>query len=963
MFSALSPKARADSVVPVSLPWKDDFPYATLGEMRTAGWMLDPDRLISVGGGELTLVNDGSSGSSAWWTHFATGISDYRVEIKVKWTGGSYASFYLTLQTDRHTYTFGGDGYYPNFVYGRDASSQRIGGYSPSMNSWMTFVFEKSGNTINLYWNDNPIKTDSEPDPTSSLTQISFTSGYRSTNKIDYISVTSTESPPLFDFAISASPASRTIVQGETTTYRVNVETLSGTDSPVSLELNDRPQGVIYSYSPEIVISGSTSTLVVTSDSSTPIGDYDLTISAHAAGGGEPKTISVGLSVVSEYAQFEKSLWEPRGWHLLGGPMRKVNVISVEPGGTSVIQVELANPLAKPNAERNYVYISKENLAGISIQDTNGLMQSNQRIFHYLKKNSDALSEDAIEWLAGLQDVGYAIADVMAGGFPFKFVFAKLYNEAGLPSPQSQILKLITRIANENVQMQNLAAGALLANQIANDACQKNLPDPEGIVIPPGSSIVFNLSVALPAGIQLTSISLSFDLCYVTIPGGGVLNDLNYVLTNMGGNTMSKMTLSRVRAEVPVKERNPWEHWWDWIGLCPMGISVTDPEGRKTGYDPVTDSCLSEISNSTYTGLLSEPQELSIFNPEEGRYLTQVFGIENGNFTLVTYTTYAGNLTSQSQWSGFIEEGQLLECFIDISSASVIQPRAVLDLTTQPPNATAPVGEGLYDIGTYASISTDEYVDIGTGIRYRFDGWTGTNGTHIVEPRSHATMVFMDWNRIVTACYLEQYFLAVRTDPAPVSPTPFLEGWFDANATVELHAPSEVQYTNIGLMCFDYWDIDGTPVLGNPIAVHMDAAHVATAHYYINATLDIDPSTLNLGSRGNWITAYIELYKSVDVGSINVSSILLNNSIPVDPRRPVTIGDYDGDGILDLMVKFDRAQVAQYILDHASLIGQFTTVALTVAGELDDGTPFIGSDTIRIVYPVKNGGKKGIFPI
>ena len=63
-----------------------------------------------------------------------------------------------------------------------------------------------------------------------------------------------------------------------------------------------------------------------------------------------------------------------------------------------------------------------------------------------------------------------------------------------------------------------------------------------------------------------------------------------------------------------------------------------------------------------------------------------------------------------------------------------------------------------------------------------------------------------------------------------------------------------------------------------------------------------------------------------------------------------------------MMAKFDRAQVSQYILDHASLTGQFTTVSLTVTGELDDGTPFIGSDTIRIIYPVKNGGKQSIFP-
>lgn len=135
----------------------------------------------------------------------------------------------------------------------------------------------------------------------------------------------------------------------------------------------------------------------------------------------------------------------------------------------------------------------------------------------------------------------------------------------------------------------------------------------------------------------------------------------------------------------------------------------------------------------------------------------------------------------------------------------------------------------------------------------------------------------------------------------------------------------------------------------------------AAITFYMNARIDIDPDTLNLGSKGNWITAYAELYEGVNVGSINVSSILLNNSIPVDPTGPVTIGDYDGDGILDLMVKFDRAQLAQYILDHASPTGQFTTVALTVTGELDDGTPFRGSDTITVVVPMQKG-RQGVYP-
>lgn len=128
----------------------------------------------------------------------------------------------------------------------------------------------------------------------------------------------------------------------------------------------------------------------------------------------------------------------------------------------------------------------------------------------------------------------------------------------------------------------------------------------------------------------------------------------------------------------------------------------------------------------------------------------------------------------------------------------------------------------------------------------------------------------------------------------------------------------------------------------------------------INAGVGIDPDTLNLKSKGNWITAYVELPEGYDVAEITVSTILLNDCMGVEPS-PFTYGDYDGDGIADLMVKFDRAQVMQYILDHTSIEGMFSTAALTITGKLNDGTLFEGSDTIRIVLPNPQGlGKRAI---
>jgi hypothetical protein len=122
----------------------------------------------------------------------------------------------------------------------------------------------------------------------------------------------------------------------------------------------------------------------------------------------------------------------------------------------------------------------------------------------------------------------------------------------------------------------------------------------------------------------------------------------------------------------------------------------------------------------------------------------------------------------------------------------------------------------------------------------------------------------------------------------------------------------------------------------------------ASPTLYMLAGIDINPDTLNLGSKGKWISCYIELYRDVNVSSIDVSSILLNGTVPVDPKGPSTIGDYDSDGIPDLMVKFNRTAVSEYILSTGV---RFGNVTLTVSGKLYDGTLFEGSDTIMARMP------------
>ena len=113
----------------------------------------------------------------------------------------------------------------------------------------------------------------------------------------------------------------------------------------------------------------------------------------------------------------------------------------------------------------------------------------------------------------------------------------------------------------------------------------------------------------------------------------------------------------------------------------------------------------------------------------------------------------------------------------------------------------------------------------------------------------------------------------------------------------------------------------------------------------ITADIKINPNTLNLKSKGKWITCHIELPESYDAANINISTILLNDIVPAEPK-PISIGDSDGNGLNELMVKFSRSAVQSTIPLGSE------SADITVTGWLNDGTTkFQGTDTIKIVSP------------
>jgi hypothetical protein len=79
------------------------------------------------------------------------------------------------------------------------------------------------------------------------------------------------------DFSLSASPSSRTVTQGNTTTYTVTVTPSGGFTGNVTLSVTGQPSGSNPTFSPTSINGGSGSSTMTTS-ASTPPGTYTLTI-------------------------------------------------------------------------------------------------------------------------------------------------------------------------------------------------------------------------------------------------------------------------------------------------------------------------------------------------------------------------------------------------------------------------------------------------------------------------------------------------------------------------------------------------------------------------------------------------------------------------------------------------------------------------------------------------------------
>ncbi|MGA2791717.1 MAG: hypothetical protein ABSF00_13250 [Candidatus Bathyarchaeia archaeon] len=149
--------------------------------------------------------------------------------------------------------------------------------------------------THTLTWGVATIPVGQDPNKSNNMKSITFTVAQASSQQTTTASSTYSTASQIPDFQINVSPPSQTVLQGETTSYAVNVAGLNGFNSQVSLSLSGLPSGANGGFSNPSGAPDFASTLTVVLSGDVATGSYTLTVTG--SGGGLSHVANLVLTV------------------------------------------------------------------------------------------------------------------------------------------------------------------------------------------------------------------------------------------------------------------------------------------------------------------------------------------------------------------------------------------------------------------------------------------------------------------------------------------------------------------------------------------------------------------------------------------------------------------------------------------------------------------------------------------
>lgn len=132
-------------------------------------------------------------------------------------------------------------------------------------------------------------------DPIASMAGVTVTGGRLNVFK----AVQAAGSSPNPDFTLGATPSSRSITQGSSTTFTVDVTGQNGYSGTVALSVGGLPAGATPSFSPSSVAGSGSSTLTITTTNAVPVGNYLLTISGSDGTLSHSSTVTLSVTAAA----------------------------------------------------------------------------------------------------------------------------------------------------------------------------------------------------------------------------------------------------------------------------------------------------------------------------------------------------------------------------------------------------------------------------------------------------------------------------------------------------------------------------------------------------------------------------------------------------------------------------------------------------------------------------------------
>ena len=193
--------------------------------------------------------------------------------------------------------------------------------------------------------------------------------GWGSVDATSMVNFWNSNSP---DFSLSVDTASQSVNQGTTANYNVTLTSLAGYANTVSLSISGLPTGATATFTPASLSGSASSALAITTDLTTPVGSYPLTITG--TDGTLTHTLSITLVVTTP--DFTVSVAPASQTVIAGETVNYTATVGALNGYSGTVSFSVSGLPAGASATFAPATITSSGSTGLAVATTSGVTPS-----------------------------------------------------------------------------------------------------------------------------------------------------------------------------------------------------------------------------------------------------------------------------------------------------------------------------------------------------------------------------------------------------------------------------------------------------------------------------------------------------------------------------------------------------------------------------------------------------------